>query len=252
MQSDTIPTFDYILECARFAREVYLEPKNTIAVIQEKNTLAYIWLKDTDLFVVFRGSDDALDFTQDIMFAPVNLKVSGLGKVHSGFYDYYTTIQPRLAEILDSILKTNHDIHTVFMVGHSLGGAVATIAASLYTLPRINLSIACITFGTPRVGDRIFVEAFEKHVPIRLRIADDRDPVVCLPPRFWFKRSYVHSIPQAIISDNGESMLITSTRETFDSFWKTLKNWCKKDIRDHFQVEYIKDIEGLLHIETKL
>jgi pimeloyl-ACP methyl ester carboxylesterase len=243
MQPHTVPAFDDVQECARLARAVYLKPQRPIAIIQEKNTVAHIWLKDAKLFVVFRGSDDALDFAENIRFAPATLIGPGVGKVHNGFYDHYTTIQPRLTQMLDAILKAYHGICTVFMVGHSLGGAVATIAATLYTLPRTNLSIACITFGTPRVGDHVFVEAFEKHVSVRLRIADDRDPVVCLPPRLWFKRLYVHSFPQAILSNNGESMLITSARETGDSVWQTLKSWFRKDIREHFQVQYVQDVE---------
>lgn len=75
----------------------------------------------------------------------------------------------------------------VWFVGHSLGGAMATLAFSTYR----NLCLAqkkpdvawLITFGSPLVGDDQFVIDFEAHHSGRfLHIADKGDPVTYAPP----------------------------------------------------------------------
>ena len=57
----------------------------------------------------------------------------------SGFYNAYLSVRPFIHEVLRIELKKNPT--TVYFTGHSLGGALATLAAfdvSLNTIPRVN------------------------------------------------------------------------------------------------------------------
>lgn len=57
----------------------------------------------------------------------------------SGFYTAYLSVRPFIHEVLRTELKRFPT--TVFFTGHSLGGALATLAAldvSLNTIPRVN------------------------------------------------------------------------------------------------------------------
>ncbi len=84
------------------------------------------------------------------------LKGSGC-KVHEGFNEYYSKFQNGLHKRLDELLTKNKIDHIIF-TGHSLGGAVATIAAAdcshwLDNRSKKHVNISLITFGSPRVGN---------------------------------------------------------------------------------------------------
>ena len=90
------------------------------------------------------------------------------GKVHQGFSralrGAWGQVRPALEGVAGPCLYT----------GHSLGAALATLAASL-TPPR-----AVYTFGSPRVGDAAFADSL-KGIPIH-RVVNQRDLVPTLPP----------------------------------------------------------------------
>ena len=69
------------------------------------------------------------------------------GKVHDGFYDEINKVWK---EILP-LIKNNKPL---YICGHSLGGAMATIAASRLE----EQTEALYTFGSPRVGYKKFVD----------------------------------------------------------------------------------------------
>ncbi len=90
-----------------------------------------------------------------------------------------------LHELLPEL--NQHDV--VIFTGHSLGGAVATIAFAIYRLwcrsssqRRDNAQL--ITFGAPRVGDQRLVTAFEhEHADRFVHVVNRGDPVPEMPPR---------------------------------------------------------------------
>jgi alpha-beta hydrolase superfamily lysophospholipase len=62
----------------------------------------------------------------------------------------------------------------IFYTGHSLGAALATLAAARRA-PK-----ALYTFGSPRVGNAAFIASLG-NIPI-YRVVDDRDLVATVPP----------------------------------------------------------------------
>lgn len=94
------------------------------------------------------------------------------GRVHSGFHDAYNLIEMDINKSLEQFKEL-----PLFITGHSLGGALATIAAK-----RINHkggNAACYTFGSPRVSDDHWLMTMK--TPI-YRIVNSSDGVTMVPP----------------------------------------------------------------------
>lgn len=68
----------------------------------------------------------------------------------------------------------------VVLVGHSYGGAVASIMAAEYRLRSSERSIQLLTFGSPKPGDQRLVNLLG--LVVQTHLVNDGDPVTFLPP----------------------------------------------------------------------
>lgn len=94
------------------------------------------------------------------------------GKVHSGFHEAYNVIERDVSRALNDF----EDL-PLFITGHSLGGALATIAAKRIT--HVGGNAACYTFGAPRVSDDHWLMTMK--TPI-YRVVNSSDGVTMVPP----------------------------------------------------------------------
>lgn len=67
-------------------------------------------------------------------------------KIHSGYLNTYNKIKPLIINDINNIIKRNHK--EIIFTGHSLGGAIATIAF-IDLFKDKNIIKKCYTFGTP-------------------------------------------------------------------------------------------------------
>ncbi|MCY3624164.1 MAG: lipase family protein [Gammaproteobacteria bacterium] len=107
------------------------------------------------------------------------------GRVHSGFKDQYDDVASRVEQLLD---RDEVKGKPLFIAGHSLGGAVATIAARRLTAD--HRVAACYTYGSPRVGTEHWVGQIK--TPI-YRVVNSADPVPMVPlsgtATFWLAKA---------------------------------------------------------------
>ena len=127
---------------------------------------------DSKLAVLaFRGTDseDLSDLLDDANALP--RAWGGMGNVHSGF-------AKALDEIWEQVLPALATVtgFRLLFTGHSLGAAMATLAASLH-LPSV-----LYTIGSPRVGDTDFVFALAQKNLDSHRYVDCCDLVARIPP----------------------------------------------------------------------
>lgn len=113
-----------------------------------------------DLFLIFRGTTTANNKADFITDARIGIERSKSGlPVHIGFNHTFTSMLPGIREfILEA--KT---LGTIHCIGHSLGGAVASLAADWVSKNTPN-STRLYTFGTPRVGTEWFAKSTTKSI----------------------------------------------------------------------------------------
>ena len=147
----------------------------TAELIEGGETQLYVAFSADAVLVVFRGTQanrvgDMFDNAQ-FGLAPWE---HGPGSVHRGFKGALERVWDRLAGRLGQLAGSR----TVWFGGHSLGAALATLAAA-----RFPQTAGVATLASPRVGDRLFAAAFDARFGARsLRYANDTDIVTHIPP----------------------------------------------------------------------
>jgi triacylglycerol lipase len=104
------------------------------------------------------------------------------GRLHQGFITAYNSVAADVASQVDAIKAAGGRVH---LTGHSLGAALATLAAlHLEARPTSAGSVATVhTFGSPRVGDPTFAASFERSLRGRVwRFVNNEDIVTRIPP----------------------------------------------------------------------
>jgi pimeloyl-ACP methyl ester carboxylesterase len=115
------------------------------------------------------------------------------GLVHKGFKTTFDSVLGNLAR--DNATIMNSDV--VHCVGHSLGGAVATLVAAHYA--RQGKKVKLYTFGSPRVGAMMTYFSMQRQIGKSniFRAAHDLDPVSLVGPY-----PYIHVNPSPQDANN--------------------------------------------------
>ena len=190
-----------------------------------------------DLWFAFRGTEPSKlnDVTADLKLMK-NAAVAG-GKVHSGFQQEVNDLwMDVLAEIEhNQQLKVQKDI---YMTGHSLGAAMATIAATRHS------PVELFTFGSPRVGGPKFIKNIK--CP-HLRFMNNND-IVCRIPPAWL--GFRHHGEMIYFGRNGNKQPNPTWSDMFYGILNSWKRWKFFDgIVDHGMPNYVKAITKLSKVK---
>ena len=176
---------------------------NGALVLTLRGTLlesASTWESDLDFFYmkstgIGKHTNDHFGKKQDASWLPTEVDV------HPGFFKLYQTYQKKVIRTVAEDTYILHDQnYPVIVVGHSLGGALATFAA--YDLYASGFNVAEVwTFGSPRVGSESFASAYAQALSHRTwRIVNNNDKVPHVPHYPMY-----HHVPAELWckSDNG-------------------------------------------------
>jgi len=228
-----------LLNTCKYSKIVYQDPMNSEGELTLKHSYQYIQDDETgaDMYIIilnekeiilsFRGSESAQDWYQTIKISKTPFLTANdcRVKVHSGFYEQYTSISQQIM----NHIKENSKLTTIYCTGHSLGGALATIASIDIKLQFKHLHVKCYTFGAPRVGNNSFKKLFNNNVDYSARVVYNNDIVTKMPSCF---RSYRHT--------NKKIKL----KAKYRSYWRSWFDF--SSITDHDIDNYIEAIKNLL------
>ncbi|KAI8323419.1 alpha/beta-hydrolase [Martensiomyces pterosporus] len=141
--------------------------------------------RSKEIIVAFRGTTTISDFVADAKFGLTDWKGARNGaKVHTGFNKSYRSVGEPIKGMVLALLTTYRDYKVVF-VGHSLGGAQASLAAAdfVYANPKIQDRIFLYTYGQPRTGNSDFAGWMNKQPFKKYRTTYKADIISQSPPR---------------------------------------------------------------------
>jgi len=139
-------------------------------------------------YIAFGGSDSKVDWLRtnfDVKsdaypFAKECMGDSEEMKVHQGFLNAWKSIRERVWTILSDMMLRKAGSGRLVICGHSLGGALATLAApdlACLVETQYKQRLSVITFGAPKVGTKEFKKAYDALIPFSSRVVTMYDPV---------------------------------------------------------------------------
>lgn len=202
------------------------------------------------LLLAFRGTVSATNAKTDAKAMQTrHPRTHTLGRllpacVHQGFIAAWETVRSQVEDIVRTapVDPIDGSLH-VFITGHSLGGALATLAAfdvqQLLTQlqPAEKFSITCYTYGAPRVGNHKFAALYKQAVPDTWDVANDQDVV---PKSSKWMRIYKRTGERVIISKHGDILVRPSFIEM------TIKNKLGGSAADHMMGSYMRSFGAIL------
>jgi len=158
-----------------------------VRLFENQSTQCYVANNDKFAIVAFRGTElwnNKEKFDLKSVVADLKTDIDILltnwpqgGKVHRGFKE---ALEEVWSDLLPYIRKLSDKGCKIWITGHSLGAALATLSASRYGSAQ-----GVYTFGSSRVGNEVFKEKFDVKI---YRIVNNDDIVPRVPP----PGKYVH------------------------------------------------------------
>jgi triacylglycerol lipase len=162
----------------------------------------YFASNDNHAMLAFRGTeaDNDNDKKAD---AEINRIPEAGALVHSGFKRYLDAVWDQVTQCVAGY-RANHPNQSICITGHSLGGALATLAFTRLNEPASSL----ITFGCPRLGNASYCNLIAAAARTRVcyRAVDNLDIVTHLPPDFL--NLYAHPSITTYWLDQGRTLRI--------------------------------------------
>jgi hypothetical protein len=142
--------------------------------LESGDTQVFVASTATAILVAFRGTESLGDWLADLNALSTT---RGYGRVHRGFYQAFLEVKTQLEVEIGRLSN-----RSIVLTGHSLGGALATVAAAEWTGRAVS---GIYTYGQPRVGKSDFAAHITSNFGGSMyRFVNDDDIVPRVPPNF--------------------------------------------------------------------
>jgi hypothetical protein len=186
----------------------------TFTPLRQADTQGFVARRPEGVFICFRGTEPMkiADWLSDVNFHRVDfcgshgVKPSLIrGLVHGGFAAALNVVRNDLLRAVALLAPKPEE--RIWVTGHSLGGALAVLAAAVLKFEAGRDIAGLYTYGQPRVGDNAFCEAFGATLGGRFfRYVNDQDIVphavpISLPGRFESRLTGMAQNPHPSIAE---------------------------------------------------
>ncbi len=158
----------------------------TANVLGATELIGFMMSSAHDAILAFRGTQNFPDAIADIRAVQVEYPDDSAGQSHAGFTDIYQSIRTAVQAAVATLAEGS----VLYITGHSLGGAVAALAALDIAVNSKFPEPVIYTFAAPRVGDPDFAQRFDnvvvKHNTRSWRVVNSFDIVPLVPPERIF------------------------------------------------------------------
>lgn len=139
------------------------------------------------IFIGYRGSENIQNWISNLQVSKI-FPYSNNGDeniaLEKGFYNLFQSLKPNIYSAVNNLVNKYHT-NQLFITGHSLGAALATINAFDVKYQNEPYQIFTLTtFGSPRVGNAAFVDAFSRYGISSIRVTHYYDIVPHVPENF--------------------------------------------------------------------
>ena len=204
--------------------------------IQNDNATAFLAEFKEFRALGFRGTNQGKDW-----IANLDARKNDTGTCHNGFHRHYRKFDPKMTKLM-KFFTDQYGSKPVCFTGHSLGGAVAVLAA-LDFMP-VGYSITAYTFGAPRVLSLKGAMGYPKDVDV-VRFRNNNDHVPRLP-KAWM--GFKHTGKEFYIDSNGRVHEDASFCQRFiDRLRGYRKDGLSEPVDDHDMQWYLRHIGRWAH-----
>ncbi|OUL23942.1 lipase [Nostoc sp. RF31YmG] len=150
----------------------------------------FVLVSKTANIIIFRGTQRTTEWIGDILLFQKSYEGFANSKIHSGFANIYKNLAQQTREIANQL---NPSV-PCYISGHSLGSALATLAAVdlALSVPKLKEQIRLYTYAGPRVGNPSFAQMHSQLVPNSYRIFNLADSIPLSPPTIFRNDVYSH------------------------------------------------------------
>ena len=260
---------------AKISRQWDIDIRNNFRFFNAHNrdTQALMFRTDECVVLAFRGTQEIRDWTTNLNTKLRNFTIRRAGKttlssykgrVHTGFFLGWAEIERDVLaqferwQAADKAKGVSKPLPPLLITGHSLGGALATMAAA--SLHENGFEVAGLyTFGQPRVGDLTFSRQLNKNLSGKVfRFVNNNDVVPHVPPPFSLRNPFrLYGHLGAVKYFNSKGLLMVNYKalnRAVDGFISLVKSAFESGfdlIADHNMSYYISYLDQAMQAEIK-
>ncbi|KAF7538267.1 hypothetical protein G7054_g3071 [Neopestalotiopsis clavispora] len=164
-----------------------------------------------ELVVGVSGGYNIRNWLTDLRFLQASCPYGAFCRVHRGLDQAFQDIADD--SFYDSLRESIHNYpdYNVTVTGHSLGGGVALLLGSYIREEFESVNVNIYTYGSPRVGNTVFMNYIRNQPGNEYRITHFDDEIPRLPPAAYL--GYAHTTPEYWLRDGPFNRLTYAPEE---------------------------------------